>query len=122
MSTPRIDTESFIGWRGRLHAAVRRIAPLPPRPGVDGEAWVMDGWSTNPEPITTSREFPTQGEADDALASYRAMMDGSTTTAVDPLGTVWSVKVRNVTGESSQTVNRTYRLVAVWKLQVEASP
>ena len=122
MATPRIDTEAFVGWRGRLHAAVRRIAPLPPRPGVDGEAWVMDGWGTNPEPITTSREFPSQAEATDALDTYRAMMDGSTKTVVDPMGRSWSVKVRNVTGEPSLTVSGTYRLVAVWKLQVEAAP
>ena len=122
MATPRIDTEAFIGWRGRLHAAVRRIAPLPPRPGVNGEAWVMDGWGTTPDIIVTSREFPTQPEANDALETYRAMMDGSTKTAVDPMGRSWSVKVKNVTGEVSQTVRTTFRLVALWKLQVEAAP
>jgi hypothetical protein len=122
MATPRIETEAFVGWRGRLHAAVRRTAPLPPRTRVNGEAWVMDSWSTKPEVIVTSRDFATQLEAAGALEVYRALMDGATKTAVDPLARSWSVKVRHVTGEISQTVRGTFRLVAIWKLQVEAAP
>lgn len=122
MATPRIDTFAFIGWRGRLHAAGRRMAPLPPRPGVSGEAWVMDAWGTQQEPIVTSREFTSQPEANTELAGYRALMDGSTYAVTDPMGRPWSVKVANVTGEVSQTVRATFRLVAIWKLQVEAAP
>jgi hypothetical protein len=120
--TPRIDNQAFIGWRGRLHAAVRRMAPLPPRPGVDGEAWVMDGWQTNPEPIITSATFFDEADADSAMADYRSLMDGTTVIAVDPLGDVWSIKVKSVIVDKSQTVLGYFRLVANWTLQVEASP
>jgi len=122
MATPRIDGFPFIGWRGRLHAAVRRIARLPPRPGVSGEAKVMDAWATNPEPIITSYELQTKPDAEAELADYRALMDGGTKTAVDPLGTSWSIKVDSVTGEISQTPSKTFKLIATWKLQVEAAP
>jgi len=121
MATPRIDTHWFIGWRGRLHDSVRRIARLSPRPGVSGEAKVMDAWATNPEPIVTSRTFPTLLEADAALTAYRALMNGGTVTTVDPLGRVRSVKVDSVTGEPSWSPLGYYRLVATWTLQVEAA-
>jgi hypothetical protein len=119
---PRIDDQAFIGWRGRLHEGVRRIASLPPRTGRNGEAWVMDGWVTNPEPIVTSREFATMVDAETTLAAYRAMMDGSTRTAVDPLGRTFNVKVKKVVGDPSVTPTRTVKLIAVWTLQVEAAP
>ena len=114
---------TVIGWRGRLHAARRRMAALPPRPGVNGLAWVMDGWETNPEPITTSAEFSDAAAAGTALANYRALMDGATKTAVDPVGTSWSVKVKGVSGEISLTTRANVcRLIATWTLQVEAAP
>lgn len=81
----------------------------------------MDGWGTNPEPIVTSRTFPTQLEAEAVLEQYRALMNGTTLTAVNPLGKVWSVKVDKVTGEVSWTPNNNFRLIATWSLQVEAS-
>lgn len=122
MATPRIDVHAFIGWRGRLHAGVRRIARLPPRTGISGEAKVMDAWGTVPESIVTSREWATQPEAEQALEDYRALMDGSTVPVIDPLGRSWSVKVDSVVGDISETGRKTYRLVATWKLQVEAGP
>lgn len=122
MATPRIDDFTFIGWRGRLHLATRRIAKLPPRPGVTGVARVIDGWETAPEPITTSAIFNAKPDADDAAAGYRALMDGSTVTAVTPLGDVHSVKVELVTTEISQTPTKTFRLVGTWTLQIEAAP
>lgn len=82
----------------------------------------MDAWQTNPEPIVTTNEFDYEFDADDELAVYRGMMDGSTYTAVDPRGQSWQVKVIAVNGEISQTTTGTFKLVATWNLQVEAAP
>ncbi len=116
-----IASYTVTGWRGRLYPAQRRIASLPPRSGVNGEAWVYDGWETNPEPIITSAEFATLVLAQGARENYRKTMDGTTKTAIDPLGESWSVKVQKVVPEISATVTGTFRLVATWTLQVEAA-
>ena len=90
----------------------------------------MDAWATAPSTIVTSREFPTEPEAEATLEEYRALMNGTTVTAVNPLGRTFSVKVNSVVGDVSATVSsavsarqrNVYRLVATWSLQVEAGP
>ncbi len=114
---------TVIGWRGRLYPAQRRMARLPPRPGVTGEAWVYDQWQTNPDEIVTRAEFSSLALAQAAETNYRKLMDGATKTAVDPLGVSWSVKVVGVVCEvSATTVANVFALVARWQLQVEAVP
>lgn len=117
-----IATYTVIGWRGQLYRASRRMARLPPRPGVNGEAWVYDGWQTNPEEIVTRAEFASVALAQTAEAAYRGTMDGTTKTAVDPQGTSWSVKVLGVVCEIHSTVTSgVVILVARWTMQVEAA-
>lgn len=122
MALPSIDGLTFTGWRGRLHHAVRRIARLPPRPGINGEAWVMDGWATNPEPIVTRAAFANDTLAAAEIASYRALMDGSTVVAVDPVGQSFNIKVVEVIAHPNFSADGTYVVEATWKTQVEAAP
>jgi len=117
-----IGTYTFTGWRGRLHAAVRRLAALPPRPGVNGTVWVIDGWETNPEPIVTSDWYAIPSDATADLNRFRALMNGSSVDVIDPVGQYWSVKVKSVTGEQSESPDGRTWLVCTWQLQVEAAP
>ncbi len=112
----------FTGWSGKLHPAVRRIAKLPPRRGVNGEAWVYDGWTTNPEPIVTRHYCADQTAADTDIATARALQDGDTYTAVDPEGRSWSVKVLSVVPDTAVRANGGVTLALTWTFQVEASP
>lgn len=117
-----IATYTVIGWQGRIYPAQRRMAKLPARPGITGDAWVYDGWATNADEIVTRAEFATLILAQAAESLYRQTMDGTTKTAVDPLGVSHSVKVIGVVCEvSATTVSTVFALVARWTLQVEAA-
>ncbi len=117
-----IATYSVTGFRGRLHHAVRRIARLPPRPGVNGEAWVYDGWETEPQQIITTVAVANYATALTTQTNYRNTQDGTTKTIVDPHGTSWSVKVQKVEVEISASLSgTTYVVLCTWLVQVEAA-
>jgi hypothetical protein len=120
---PSISSFSdFTGWQGRLHAASRRIAPLPPRPGVNGRGYVVDAWGSEPQQIATvDAQFTSASLAQDELDAYRTCVDGGTVTAVDPLGNSWTVLVENVVGTIDQLQSGKFRLAATWTLTVVAA-
>jgi hypothetical protein len=112
----------FTGWSGKLHPAVRRIAKIPPRPGVDGEAWVYDGWTTNADPIVTRHYCVDQAAANTDIAAARALQDGLTKSVTDPEARTWSVKVLSVVPTTAVRANGGVLLTLAWSLQVEAAP
>lgn len=112
----------FTGWTGTLVASVRRIAKLPPRPGVTGEARVYDTYQTAPRQIVTRKAYATLVLANTDLATARGMMNGTPVTAIDPQGESWSVIVEGVTGEKFSRPDGQVVLQLTWNLQVEAAP
>lgn len=112
----------FSGWTGKYHLAVRRMAKIPPRPGVNGEAWVYDGWTTAADAIVTRHISVDQTAADTSIAIARAYMNGTTITSVDPEGRSWQVKVINVIPETFVRSNGGILVVLAWTNQVEAAP
>lgn len=112
----------FSGWTGKFHLAVRRLAKLPPREGVNGEAWVFDGWTTEPDKIVTRYVAADQTAADTVIATARALQDGATYTAVDPEGRSWSIKVLSVRPDTAVRANGGVLVMLEWLCQVEAAP
>jgi hypothetical protein len=112
----------FTGWTGRLFPANRRIAALPPRPGVDGEARVYDGWGSQPSQVVTRKAYADLAAAQTDIATARGMMDGGTESVTDPVGQTWTVVVLAVAPEVFQIQASQILLQLTWTMQVEAAP
>jgi hypothetical protein len=115
---PSIHTFSgFTGWSGRLRPARRRSAILPAQAGFDGHDVLRDGWSTDPQAITTTIDLAS-GLAFTRAEQFRALM-GLTTgvLVVDPLGLSWpSCIVLDAVSTHDLTITGLVRVTTTWSL------
>lgn len=118
MTFPSIDGMQVRTFRGRLHAATRRIAVLASEPGVNGSGVVASGWSTDVDVIRTGVEV--SGSFNTAILlreQYRQLQNKtSAITVIDQFGEDWLVTVVGVQVEYSQTYfQNIFRVDAIWK-------